>query len=303
MAIRFYCPQCRGFLSIASRKAGTEIQCPKCGFFQTVPSEEAAAAALAMGQLSQGPEMATEVPDLAIYDDDPVPLESPSRPKRAAAASLSPRPASPRTHRASADLVVYPRQTLYAQAVLFPAIAIVAFAAGYLVGRGDASYELFAEGGAGAKEEVLVDGRLVYDPGTGRLIGDEGAVVILLPQEKRPDKKLSVTDIRPHDPMPPESHRTIQGIQNLGGIYLRASASGEFSGLLLTGKYYALLISRHAQRPPDGFIDELDKQQMANYFDDPAALIHNYKYRWMPREIVAGKHDPIEHNFGLDRNS
>jgi DNA-directed RNA polymerase subunit M/transcription elongation factor TFIIS len=41
MPIRFRCPNCETLLSIARRKAGTEIVCPKCTDEVLVPSAEA----------------------------------------------------------------------------------------------------------------------------------------------------------------------------------------------------------------------------------------------------------------------
>lgn len=38
MPIRFRCPGCDGLLSIARRKAGTDISCPKCGELVIVPT-------------------------------------------------------------------------------------------------------------------------------------------------------------------------------------------------------------------------------------------------------------------------
>ena len=300
MAIRFYCPQCQQLLSIASRKAGSEIECPRCGHAQSVPSEEAAAASLAMGDLGRQ-EPARDILDLVVYDDEPVPLAPLSkRPPPAAA----PRPAessSPDLPLHAHDRVVYRRQTLYAQAVLFLVIAGLAFAAGYLIGRGDASYELYVQKQAAAKEDVLVEGKVTYDPGTGQLTGDVGSVVILLPQNRAPDRKLSVFGIRPHEPLPPDSHATVRGIRELGGVYTRADASGDFSLVLPTGDYYVLLLSRHAERPPDSLVDELDQIQMAQYFNDPAMLLRDSKYRWMKKTVEAGKHSPIEHHFGRDK--
>ncbi len=298
MAIRFYCPRCRGLLSIGSRKTGAEIQCPKCGHSQTVPSEEAADAALAMEQFS-GLETAVVVPELAVYDDDPVPLDAPPRRRSAP----TPVPADPKAKLfyTAGDFVIFPRQTLYGQAILLPVIALLAFAAGYLIGRGDASYELFLDEQSAGREEVLVEGKLVYDPGAGGLEGDEGAVAIILPRDKRPERKFSVVGIRPHE-TPLESDRTVRGIRELGGVYARADASGSFNPLILTGKYYVLLISRHADRADDDRLDELDKKQMGEYFDDPSNLIRDQKYRWSIQRIEAAERNAIEHNFGRDEN-
>ena len=40
MPIRFRCPKCEGLLSIARRKAGTQIVCPKCRDEVLVPSAD-----------------------------------------------------------------------------------------------------------------------------------------------------------------------------------------------------------------------------------------------------------------------
>jgi phage FluMu protein Com len=44
MAIRFHCSNCQGLLSIASRKAGAEVHCPKCNHLETVPQASQPAA-------------------------------------------------------------------------------------------------------------------------------------------------------------------------------------------------------------------------------------------------------------------
>jgi len=81
MPIRFRCKRCYQMLGIASRKAGAEIQCPKCAFSQIVPSEEAAAAALAMDQFARNPLVSEAASDLVVYDDAPTVIEMP-RPRR-----------------------------------------------------------------------------------------------------------------------------------------------------------------------------------------------------------------------------
>jgi phage FluMu protein Com len=301
MAIRFICIQCGQLLSIASRKAGSEIECPKCGFPQTVPTEEAAVAAAAMGQLGPSQEATLDLAELAVYDDEPVPLESITAQPTRGGLSATTGVGSEQPRSLPADLVLYRRQTLYAQAILLAAIAVVAFAAGYLVGRGNASYELYRQEQLAHSEPVLVEGKLIYDPGAGKLAGDEGAVAIALPRGKRPEQRLSFLGLRPHDPPPPDSDKTIRAIRELGGAYVRADASGGFSVVLETGKYYILLISRHTDRPPDDPIDELDTKQMGGYFDDPASLLRDSKYRWTSDEIESGVRNLIEHNFGRDK--
>lgn len=42
MPIRFRCPMCDGLLSIARRKAGSQVVCPRCEFDVTVPDADPA---------------------------------------------------------------------------------------------------------------------------------------------------------------------------------------------------------------------------------------------------------------------
>ncbi len=75
MPIRFHCKRCEQLLGIASRKVGSDIECPKCGFSQTVPTEEAAAVAMAL-RTARGGSNSVEAPaDFAVYDDAPEPVE------------------------------------------------------------------------------------------------------------------------------------------------------------------------------------------------------------------------------------
>ena len=48
MAIRFRCQFCTGLMSIASRRAGAQVQCPTCGQTITVPAEDALEPALSI---------------------------------------------------------------------------------------------------------------------------------------------------------------------------------------------------------------------------------------------------------------
>jgi len=307
MAIRFFCKRCHQLLGIASRKAGTEIQCPKCGFSQTVPSEEEASAAAAMSRFAQDREVFEEVSNLVVYDDEPAVIESAKRRRasRAETPEKSPsaqpdderllqpgRPVPPGT-------ILYERRTIYIQGVLFLVLAGIAFGAGYFIGRGDASFKMQADYEQANKERVLIEGRLVYNPGTAKLVGDENAVIIALPERKVPEKQFSIQGIRPQDPPPRESQKTVRQITELGGAYARADASGAFSMVVPEqGKYHLLLISSHVARPKGFAIDEVDLAGMERYFRLADHLINRYKYRWTQEEYNVPTE--IEHNFGRD---
>jgi len=361
MPIRFRCKRCYQMLGIASRKAGAEIQCPKCAFSQIVPSEDAAAAALAMDQFVRNPLVSDAASDLVVYDDAPTAIEMP-RPRRESApatekatpppeagsaedATASPgkSAASSGGTAASADstapsaarrpaqapgggvarrstvpsaraeehhpvagepvprgMILFPRHTFYVQGLLFVVLAAVTFAAGYFMGRGDARVERQRIEEELAKERVLVEGTLLYQPGPNRVEPDNRAVVMALPVGKFPEKKLTFQGIRPADREPAPSHPTVRQIRELGGVYARADDEGSFDMVVPDkGSYWVLVISAHAGRPKDSDIEEPDLDQLGNYFSQPELLIGRYKYRFTEEEIDSG-FNPIDIDFGRD---
>lgn len=179
MPIRFECDQCGQRLSIARRKAGTEIACPTCGRGQCVPGEpsaelpeesgEADPAADEVETVENGqsvPEPIAEVPsDLEGEEDQPPFVFSPASaepppfpdevdlsktidldyPPEAARVSAAP-PPPPRSLPSKADREpsgAMPRPpvpwAVYVQALLLLCVALGAFSGGYYLGRQDGS--------------------------------------------------------------------------------------------------------------------------------------------------------------------
>jgi len=329
MPIRFHCKRCQQLLGIASRKAGSEIQCPKCGIAQVVPSQEAAAAALAMTQFAKTDVVPDSAADLVVYDDEPSVIETPRPPSQEPAAGRAAAPPAkqavetqkPSAAAASAPvasappgaevappagrpvpqgMILFPRRSCYVQGFLFVVLAAAAFGAGYLIGRGDATVEKQIEQEQAGKERILIEGKLVYEPGAGQIAGDKGAVVIALPDGKYPQKTLPIQGIRPQDPSPAESQRTVRMIRQLGGAYAKANAEGDFSMVVSQqGEYRLLIVSSHAARPQGVKLDEFDLAEMEKYFELADHLVNRFKYRWELKQINIGS-DEIEVNFGRD---
>jgi DNA-directed RNA polymerase subunit RPC12/RpoP len=82
MSIHFNCNRCHQLLGIADRKAGTGIECPKCGHTQVVPNREAVEATKLMGQIAGTPQVDDDPADLVVYDDEPAAIDSPRRRKK-----------------------------------------------------------------------------------------------------------------------------------------------------------------------------------------------------------------------------
>jgi hypothetical protein len=286
-------------LRTASRKVGSEIQCPKCDFLQTVPNEEAAALTVALGRRRKNPPSLVEFFETGGENDqeaagEAIPAGHTTPPNLPATSYPMPPAAFPKLSRRIM------RRTHYVQAILVAGTAVAAFLAGYWIGRSDALSGRSDNRLAAGREQVLLQGRLVYDPGTQRLTGDGEAVVIVLPHDRFPNQLCSPYGVRPGDSPPTESNLTVLSIRHLGGAYVRADESGDFSVVLPEGKYRILMISRHTIRPPDLYIDELDKTQIGRYFSEPEELLRTSKYRWISTELSAGVDAPVEHNFGRD---
>ncbi len=307
MAIRFHCQRCRQMLGIASRKAGSEIACPKCGLSQTVPSEEAAAAAMAMGQFAQMPQSGNEpTQDLVVYDDQPSVIEDPPqsaahRPDPANDSSGKPAADMPgaempaETARATPrDMILFPRRSIYVQGGLFLVLAALAFWTGYLMGYGDGKEQLRVE--EKLRQTVFVRGRVSIGTESA---GDSGAVIIVLPKDKMPRKKIGSAGIRPGDATR-KSHPSLKTIETeLGGAYARADAGGNFDMVLPDrGDYYLLIISNRARRAEDARFDEATMGQMENYFERPERLIGRFEFRWMSQKVDGDVRLDDDINFG-----
>ncbi len=312
MAIRFHCQRCQQLLGIATRKAGTEIACPKCGATQLVPDQQTARVALAMAEGGLAEQVEGESDPRAPFFDDldldfpPRGGVSPPEPAIPQLIETTPLPLGAQTASSGAgagplvdgEMVLYHRRTLYLQGALLAVLAVMAFAAGYLTGRGGLTFGEADRPGPIATE-VAMEGSLVWEPQRGRTAMDEGAVVIALPVDP-PDSRLSIRGLRPQDPEPTADHPSVKMIEQFGGVYARADVSGSVPLVFpKEGKYHVLLISRHAARADDSPIDEADREGIEKYFHQASILIGRYKYRWTLEEIQLGR-DPIEHSFGPD---
>src|SRR5690606_25468973 len=142
------------------------------------------------------------------------------------------------------------RRVIYFQGILLAVVALGCFLLGYLSGLvgggGKSSQPVAAEQAA-----ITVSGRLYYQPKPGQSTPDNGAVLILFPQDVSLDERLPVTGLRPDDPPPDEELQAIRVIQSVGGVYVRTGEAGDYKfALSKPGKYNVLRLSRHAAHAP-----------------------------------------------------
>ncbi len=309
MAIRFRCQRCRQPLTVSRDKADGKVQCPKCGASQSAPANEAAATALAMDRLARNHNAAENDAEIADFEAEPAtatvaPGEPPGQVSNEPAATPPPQISAATTRAAepaAPDMILMPRRTIYVQSGLMLAFAVTAFAAGYLIGRGDARHYAQVREEAAVQQRVEISGRLLYEDDAGNAVADQHAAVFALPSERFPQESLPVRDLRPLSPPPAADHPSVQRIRQLGGAYARADALGDFSmDVPSPGDYRLLVISRHARRPAGSDVDASDLVEIRDYFELAEMLIDRCQYRWTLERVGGGNHR-VEESFGRDQ--
>jgi len=302
MPVRFTCPHCRQKLSVSSRKAGRQADCPRCGRALTIPS-------------------AVE-PDVAqVHGQHPAPLSDERQPHvdlpredaaSAPAAAALEHAASAEQHRHAndhsdddphrdfevvfdtsgdeplhvaadehPDLIAVPRLVLYLQGGLLAVVAVVSFALGVIAGGA------FSGGAAPAGSRACtLEGTINYAAGT-RHLPDPGAVVAVIPASGlRPQRKAPISGLRPDDATPDENHHGIAILRELGGGYTRTDDRGRFTVQLPDrGKYLVLVVSSARDVDDLEDISTADLVKLGPFFDNAAGLLGRHQYR-LTSEIV-----------------
>ncbi|MGD0899299.1 MAG: hypothetical protein ABR915_15790 [Thermoguttaceae bacterium] len=198
--------------------------------------------------------------------------------------------------RLPSDMILFPRRMFYIEAVLWLVVAAAAFAAGYFIGRGSG-----APGPRGGQDEaagqrIPVEGRIFYDS-----LPDDGAVVLLLPVGKAPARRPTAVGLAPDDAAPANDAAELRAVRQMGGAYARANASGDFMAYVpRRGRYFVLVVSRHAPRSREAPTEEGDLAKLEEYFDHANRLIHRRQYRWTEEDIeLNGK--PLDVTFPSER--
>jgi hypothetical protein len=161
MPIRFACTNCRQSLAIATRKAGTQVVCPKCQANLLVPTEKPLAPPIITRKAVEVPQSVQQtveqIPSFSSLnlEVEPLPAKQFDEPNYAelvgfddvsAVVEAPPIlhvppieyevPSQRRSLASKGSLVTVSRKVLYAQAILIVVVALVSFGIGYLAGAG-----------------------------------------------------------------------------------------------------------------------------------------------------------------------
>ncbi|MCL2004673.1 MAG: hypothetical protein FWG73_00775 [Planctomycetaceae bacterium] len=130
----------------------------------------------------------------------------------------------------------------------------------------------WAESGSGVNE---VSGTLHYVNENGERRADVDAVIIALPMERPLGLLLSSEGLRPDDLV---NNDTVQLIQELGGMYARADATGSFSLPYREGERYHVIRISAYRMPSGGAFSPSEQQVLRRYFHD-SELFEGYTIR------------------------
>lgn len=140
MPIKFRCPVCEGLLSIARRKAGTQVVCPKCGDEVTVPDADLAAGDFDADE-EPSPRSSAEKNGSGKKPGEPPlfdreSLEKLLKPDDSGVRLAAPPATSPvpQPVEAAEDGVLISRGTLVVLGILVVVLISLAFATGWLIG-------------------------------------------------------------------------------------------------------------------------------------------------------------------------
>ena len=93
------------------------------------------------------------------------------------------------------DKILFPAACCTSRRCLYVTVALTAFGLGYLAGRG--GWSAASKEDADVQKRVPVEGKVLLVLRAGAKRGDEGAVVIVLPADKLPAKRLPIAGLRP----------------------------------------------------------------------------------------------------------
>ncbi len=291
MPIKFACDNCGARLSVSSRKAGSQAQCPKCRHSLQVPPLPQAETRVATPHRSPdetsttGPPpgetstMPPSPPDLSlsefqVYDSEIELVYAPSDDEVVMQTDF----------RAAADPDKIPvaRSVLYAQGILLGLTALAGLLAGILIGR---QMAVRAPEQDREPQPCWVSGVVALQDANGQTTPDAGAVVILVPQDLRTDQRTPMDGLRPQDPPPGDDHPGLRAIRMLGGDYVRTDVEGRFQAHTADrGEYFLMVISARAARD-DRELSSPMLAQIGRFFELGPRMFEGQAVHWQPETI------------------
>lgn len=167
-----------------------------------------------------------------------------------------------------------PRAFVYLQGALLVAVAVLFFVLGWAFGGSGAFRASAIQSGP-----VTISGTIQVVGYEGPIAASEGALVAILPKDRRPAEKIPVEGLRPSEIgriIPP---RTLGAIREIGGALAVSDSRGNFEAELpQPGEYLVLAVLPDVYRPTTSQIALADLARLGDYFLLPDQLIGDCRY-------------------------
>jgi len=177
------------------------------------------------------------------------------------------------------ELVTVPRWAIYCQAALLGLIATMFFIFGMMVGS-------LTSGNAeiNAIFDCRVLGSVAFRD-EGNLKADEGAVVFLLPKDKKPDERSPGKLVSPAT-FKALDNSAIDRIHELGGAVVRADENGQFDVLIDASygnglEYYVLIVSKNVRGVDTAPMAKEQVAAIGTFFMPVEEVVEDRSYHWM----------------------
>ena len=147
-----------------------------------------------------------------------------------------------------------------------------------------------------AKDDAqsVLTGRITFKTKDGESQPDRGARILVFPQQRVGEVKLSVVGFRPGD-LPADQLVANAALKAMGGAATTVDDDGAFKLPIEAGSYRVLVLSHFQPREEISVAPELDKL-LSGYFQNPESVLGRVEYEFSPLRIK-GAGDVWDHSF------
>jgi len=194
------------------------------------------------------------------------------------------------------ETISVPRWAVYCQAALLGLIATSFFVFGVMVGNLTSG----SDAEVNAIFDCRVQGSVAYRE-EGDLRADEGAVIFLLPKDKKPDERSPGELVSPAT-FKALDNSAIDRIHDLGGAVVRADENGHFDVLIDANygnglEYYVLIVSKNVRGVDTTPMTKEQVASIGTFFMPVEDVVEDRSYKWMSVNAVDKRIDLPEFEF------
>lgn len=183
------------------------------------------------------------------------------------------------------------RQNRWLKAAGIMAFGVALFLAGWFAGRSSNPNASWLESG------FSINGGVMYTRATGETAPDHGAMVVFLPVDVLPRNRVDPASFVNGDVALDPNHTGVLAVEEFGGAFVKADATGEFRvELPAAGEYHVLVVSAHSAQSASDQTVEQDAALLSRYFTSGLDLIGNQRYRLTKQNFSDGE-ERVSHLF------